>query len=83
MEALAKKTDNHLLKVFDNRLNLNPDVLNTLELIEKASAKQIITNSDDGQVLLNHIQVPHKKRVAWDAKIENDQIICYKNGKAS
>ncbi len=75
MEEMAQNTDKKLFKVFESRLALNPDVLNAVEHLEKATAKAIVTTSPNGQVLLNHIQVPHKKRVAWDARVEGDEIV--------
>ncbi len=65
IRAIAVKTDNTILKVFEKRLKLLPSQIDILEKMEKLTAHKAHILSSDGKVILNHIQVKNKNRIPW------------------
>lgn len=72
MKRQVLAADNKVLAVFHSRLILVPDAIEAIDKLEKLTSMKVRTLSENGEVYLNHIQIPRDSRVAWKVTENKD-----------
>lgn len=65
--------DIEILKRFEKRILLPPNILTLIDNLEKLCSK-VSATSCDGKIVFNHLQIDSKNQAHWDAHITNNNI---------
>ncbi|MBS0289314.1 MAG: hypothetical protein JSS07_04665 [Proteobacteria bacterium] len=74
IKELAKNTDDKILEIFSNRMQLLPSQIDVLDSIEKLTARKAHRLTSDGKVILNHIRIDNADRISW--QFDKDNLVC-------